>query len=258
MNTELTVRPVLEDPTPRVKQAPTPLKSLKHIYLPSDDGTDENLLILLHGLGDTNVSFSKLGRQLHLPQTATLAVRAPEKVPYLDEEAYQWCESFDNFGELLARPNPSSVLEFLEKLLDHLVQDCQWAPNKIHLFGFGQGGSIAVELGLRWWKNRCAESQDMRLGSIVSIGGPLMSYPTLTSLCTTPVLVFHRSGSESTKLSSGDLTAFKRGYVSIQEVKGKDGEGIPRSKTEWEPIMKFWSSCLSKRGILGLYEVTRN
>jgi len=253
MSTQLTVRPAV-DPIPPVKQAPTPLKSLKHIYQPSDDGSDENLLILLHGLGDTNVPFSKLGRQLHLPQTATLAVRAPEKVPYLYEEAYQWCESFDNFGELLARPNPSNVLELLGKLLDHLVQDCQWAPSKIHLFGFGQGGSIAVELGLRWWKSHWG-SLHMRLGSIASIGGPLLSYPTPTSLCTTPVLVFHRLGSESTKLSSEDLTAFKRGYVNIQEVKGEDGEGIPRSKAEWEPIMKFWSTYLSKSDALGLYEV---
>lgn len=67
-------------------------------YMHSDDGTDENLLILLHGLGklrsvlfskprdetsnllgDTHVPFAKLGRQLKLPQTAVLVLRAPEQ-----------------------------------------------------------------------------------------------------------------------------------------------------------------------------------
>lgn len=73
-------------------------------YTPSDDGTDENLLVLFHGLGacsriffdfythldtltvgDTHIPFAKLGRQLKLPQTATLTLRAPEKYnnPYL-------------------------------------------------------------------------------------------------------------------------------------------------------------------------------
>ena len=86
-------------PTPKTK--PLPKASaipVPFVYHPSDDRTDENLLILLHGLGeqsapptpvggstdiysagDTQVPFGKLGRQLHLPQTAALALRAPEQ-----------------------------------------------------------------------------------------------------------------------------------------------------------------------------------
>ena len=82
---------------PRVKVPPQPSSvPIPFSYTPSDDGTDENLLILLHGLGepwhqliechpdrrllgDTHVPFSKLGRSLKLPQTATLALRAPEQ-----------------------------------------------------------------------------------------------------------------------------------------------------------------------------------
>ncbi|KIJ51440.1 hypothetical protein M422DRAFT_58933 [Sphaerobolus stellatus SS14] len=256
MESVLNVRQSAEDTTPRVKPTPTVPKPLGQIYLPSDDGTDENLLILFHGLGDTHLPFSKLGKQLHLPQTAVLALRAPEKVPYLDgEEAYQWYESFDNLGELLSKPNPTAVLEFLEKLLDHLVRDCHWQPNNIHLFGFGQGGSVAVELGLRWWKLRGGEQAETRLGSIVSIAGPLLSYPTIPKPCTTPVAVFYREDSESTKLSAGDLTALRRGYGSIQEIKGSRGEGMPRNRSEWEGIMRFWSSYLSRRMGSELYEV---
>jgi len=178
-------------------------------------------------------------------------------VPYLDdEEAYQWYESFDNLGELLARPNPTAVLELLEKLLDHLVRDCQWPANRIHLFGFGQGGSVASELGLRWWKSHyTGNNPDSALASIVTIAGPPLSYPTLSKPCASPLLVFYRAESESAKLSGGDLAALRKGYGSIQEVEGTRGEGMPRNKTEWEGIMRFWGSHLSRRLGSGLYEV---
>lgn len=175
----------------------------------------------------------------------------------MEDEGYQWYQSFDNLGELLPNPNPSRVLDLLEKLLEHLVNDRKWPPNKIHLFGFGQGGSIASELGLKWWRTHGgANKPESRLGSIISIAGPLLSYPTLTTPCPTPVLIFHRPKSEQTFLTSDDIVAFKKGYGSnIREVIGNSKEGMPSSRDEWEPIMKFWSSCLSKRSGSGLYQV---
>ncbi|KAI0632647.1 hypothetical protein C8Q77DRAFT_1158130 [Trametes polyzona] len=88
-------------------------------------------------IGDTHIDipFANLGCQLHLPQTATLALRAPEKNPYLYEEAYRWYTSFDPLGELLDRPNPTPVLELLSKVVNHLVKDCAWPPQRIHFFG---------------------------------------------------------------------------------------------------------------------------
>ena len=82
-------------PSPRQKPSPPSRKApLAFAYTGSTDGTDENLLILFHGfgmcdgdprrvsdhlisLGDTHVPFTKLGRSLNLPQTATLAIRGP-------------------------------------------------------------------------------------------------------------------------------------------------------------------------------------
>jgi len=54
----LNVQATTEDRAPRVKRAPE--LPLVHIYNPSDDGTDENLLILLHGLGELTL-FPRLG-----------------------------------------------------------------------------------------------------------------------------------------------------------------------------------------------------
>ena len=45
------------DPRPRVKIPPqATCVPVPFSYTPSDDGTDENLLILLHGLGEPSVS----------------------------------------------------------------------------------------------------------------------------------------------------------------------------------------------------------
>ena len=176
-------------------------------------------------------------------------------MPYLYEEAYQWYESFDSLGEILAMPNPTHVLDLLEKFIEHLMLECQWSPNRIHLFGFGQGGSVAAELGLKWWKARGTQNSDALLGSIVSVAGPLLSYPTLSSPCPTPVLVYYRPMSEATKMALGDLSAFSKGYGGVQKVRGADGDGMPRSKEDWEPIMRFWSANLSTWNDPGLYEV---
>jgi hypothetical protein len=53
----LTVQPTSEDPSPRVKPVPKIQHLFRHIYHASEDGTDENLLILLHGLGELTSSW---------------------------------------------------------------------------------------------------------------------------------------------------------------------------------------------------------
>lgn len=222
--------------SPRQKAEPKDLP-VPFFYHASDDGTDENLLILLHGLGDTHLPFSKLGLSLKLPQTAVLALRAPEQVPFLDEPAFQWYTSFDDLGDLLDRPNPTQALELMSKVLTLLRDECGWALNRIHLFGFAQGGSVSAEIGIRY-----------SLGSIVTVSGPLLSYPTLSQLSATPILVVYRGPSSAAE--------FKKGFQSVTEVKLDGHEaGMPDSREEWQPIMKFWSERLSRRPADGLYEV---
>ncbi|KAK7042452.1 hypothetical protein R3P38DRAFT_2890569 [Favolaschia claudopus] len=234
----------VEDLSPRVKKPPQTQKiSVPFFYAASDDGTEENLLILLHGLGDTHIPFSKLGRQLKLPQTAVLAIRAPDQVPFLYEESYAWFTSFDDLGELIERPNPTPALQLMERTIRHLSDDCAWPLNRIHLFGFAQGGSVAAELGIKM----CRET----LGSIVTVSGPLLSYPTPSTLSLTPVLVAYRPSA----VPSSALAAFKKGYNRVVEHRMAADGGMPASKPEWEPIMRFWSEVLARRRMEGLYEV---
>jgi hypothetical protein len=173
------------------------------------------------------------------------------RIPYLYEEAFQWYESFDPLGEVIASPNPTKGLDFLAGVLSHLTKDCSWPPQRIHLFGLMQGGSVAAEGVLGWWRQQPQSAGPTdALGSLVSIAGPMLSYPTIARPCPTPVLVFERSNT----MPSDALTAFRKGFSMVTGVK-KPGEGMPRSKEEWEPIMRFWSEQLRRRQVDGLYEV---
>lgn len=55
----LSVAPSIVDPWPRTKPRPTRSGlGLEFAYSPSDDGIDENLLVILHGLGTHIPSWS--------------------------------------------------------------------------------------------------------------------------------------------------------------------------------------------------------
>lgn len=258
--TQINVHPIQQSPH---KLTPTTTKFV-FAYAPSSDGVDENLLILFHGFGDTHVPFARLGASLKLPQTATLAIRAPQLIPFLfpeDPEGFQWYPTYSDLGELLTKPDPTPVLQDLLELLDHLVNDCHWQASNIHLFGFAQGGSVAAELALRYWKHPGSGSRDsgdaanlrsrhVTLGSIVTISGPLLSYPTNIA-CPTPILIVHRPNSEDSALTNAAIAAFKKGFTGRVVEERLDGpptrEGMPSSRAEWEPIMRFWSDVLSRR-----------
>jgi pimeloyl-ACP methyl ester carboxylesterase len=187
------------------------------------------------------------------------------RIPFLYEQAFQWYDSFDALGDLLAHPNPTPALELLLKIVRHLVDDCGWHPGRVHLFGFAQGGSVAAEFGLRWWRTElertkitsvdAPDKEPRALASVVSVCGPLLSYPTLDRRCPTPVLVAHRPPPSESALPPNALAAFRKGYNAVTDVNIGPGEGMPRSKNEWEPIMRFWSERLQRGEMEGLYEV---
>ncbi|GAA6018798.1 hypothetical protein JCM8202_002236 [Rhodotorula sphaerocarpa] len=235
-------------------------RALRYEYAASRDGIDANLLILFHGLGDTAKPFAQLGQSLNLPQTAVLALQAPGRIPLLEEEAFQWWDSFDQLGEIIPNPNPSKTLALLTKVLDHLTSPspsgCAWHPSQIHLFGFAQGGSCAGELALLWSRSHPPAEH---LGSLVSISGPLLSHPTVSAPAKTAVCLAHRAGEERAM----GVPSWRKGFQTAQEVKlpgGRGREGMPRGMDEWREIMRFWSERLVRKSALELagdvYEVS--
>jgi predicted esterase len=273
----------VKKPAPDAVKLPGELSSLKFSYTPSPDGVDSNLLVLFHGLGkngfesesfspldlfltahvlqnhlaqlgDTQFPFHRLGTSFKLPQTAVLALRAPGRVPLLEEEAYQWWDSFGPLGEPIPHPDPTSTIDVLVRLVDHLVESCSWPGDAIHLFGFAQGGQAAAELVLalrRPERRRRGGKGPTALGSLTTVEAPLLSFPTIDpeSRSETPVLVWRRENNRSVSRAP-----YEKGFKHVREVVarrrvggGGGDEGMPRGQEEWKGVMEFWADRLRRR-----------
>lgn len=129
-----------------------------------------------------------------------------------------------------------------------------------------------AEFGLWWWREKqllvarkalspsetIPEIPVTSFGSIITVSGPLLSFPSLSIPSPTPLLAVLRPPPSELALTPDDVSAFKRGFQVMKEVKyeRQDG-GMPESQAEWEPIMRFWSERLERRvgEEAGLYEV---
>lgn len=205
-------------------------RQAKFEYIPSADGVDSNLIIYLHGLGDNISQFINLSKKLHLPQTASLVLEGPVPVPFFDE-ARMWYQSFDMLGNLIQNPDPRVALNLLNDLIQTLTSKFGWDHRNIHLFGFAQGGSVAVEY---------ARSSNVRLGSVVNVLGPLLSYATGNSKSETPICIFTRP---SRNVLGG--SNFNKAFIEVKIFEGdKPGDEMPKDHGEWSGILKFWSDVL--------------
>ncbi|KAN0063716.1 hypothetical protein ACQY0O_003766 [Thecaphora frezii] len=251
----------------------SPLLPTAFSYFPAPSSTESNLLILFHGLGDTQRPFATLGQSLQrtLPQTAVLSVQASKRVPFLDEgeEAWMWWDTFDSLGEILTKPNPTSTVAGIQALLDYLTapredSGCAWPPFALHLFGFGQGGSVALESAVAFAKKRRqiaahsggaappTDPKTVELGSVVSICASLVSHPTLDPLLSTPILYVHRTPAASATTVASLRKATRALQIEKFDPIGAPGgevvtEAMPRNQREWDPVMRFWSRLLRNR-----------
>jgi len=230
----------------RTKPVPSSsvLKPWDFDYAPSPDGKDANLLIMFHGMGDTKTAFAGLGRQLNLPSTAILSLQAPLLLPLLESPAWSWYNTFTPMFEPLPNPSPAPTIPPLMKLLETLTSaEIGWSLDRIHLFGWGQGGTMALELALVVGKDGVERSN--RLGSVVSVCAGLLSHPSSPLDLETPALLFLRQqGAAGRKVESTMKRAFKR----VEVVRGEAGRGedMPRGRAEWEGIMRFWGEVLHR------------
>ncbi|KAL8705709.1 MAG: hypothetical protein Q9201_001184 [Fulgogasparrea decipioides] len=204
-----------------------------------------NILIFLHGLGDTKESFTHLANQMSLPETTCISLQGPNSLPF-DLGGFHWGDdiTFDQSAGTMdydtGFDQSSKVVgqEVIEKVL---IQKYGYKPRNILLFGYGQGGmtAIAAALTLR-----------MELGGIVSIGGPRPS--SVSNLedggikNETPIIVL--GGSSSTLITQSALTSLKDTFRYVEYAKwSKPGDGMPRNKDEMLPIMKFFARRLQSR-----------
>ncbi|KAH8553205.1 Alpha/Beta hydrolase protein [Umbelopsis sp. PMI_123] len=231
---------------------------LTFTFTPSADNVNLNLLILLHGLGDTEEPYRKLGINLKLPQTATMAIQAPEPVPYMDD-GYQWFPSFDLLtGDMLTPADPNRMKglirtrALLSKLVQHLINDCSYLPSNIFFFGFSQGGTVALDQVLF--------GDHKNLGGVVSISGYLLEEQAHEKIAGDKfkgnILVTQGDNDRTIgekRAAEKKLEIIKKycddsAKVSHFFVSGKD-HSMPKSQLEWRAIHTFFSINLARRNI---------
>lgn len=139
-------------------------------------------------------------------------------------------------------PNPTRILSDLDELVAEL-KTCGWEEEGLHWLGFGQGATVAAEFALSYGRKHA----NRRFGSIVSVTGPLLSHPTAKPNGT-PLLAVHRPA-RSSALSVSQLASLKKGFVDVQEVKFRSGEGMPRGAEEWRVVMTFWAKHLLREDV---------
>ena len=200
-----------------------------------------NILILLHGLGDTNDSFTAFGKQLALPETACISLQAPTALPF-NLGGYHWGDDiyFDSSnGQMDVDTGFQKAAKAIKEgiITQVLVRKCGYSPRNILLFGFGQGGMAALATSVR---------MEEELGGIISIGGPMPASCTLIKKSMAPVLVL--GGLSDTLVTRSAVNRLKTAFDTVEYHKwAKSGDGMPGNREEMLPIMKFFARRLRSR-----------
>jgi len=207
-----------------------------------------NVLILLHGLGDTHQSFKTFAERLQLPETACLSLRGIAGLPF-DLEGFHWGDDMI-FDQVTGDMDIDTGFKRANKVLledvirETLVKKCGYKLREILLFGFGQGGMVAL--------NVAAELGGEELGGVVSIGGVLPEKAAVLEegkKSRTPAILCKGSKNSAVKASHAQRLKDTFEFVEIKEWK-KTGDGMPSNRDEMMPIMQFFARRLrSTKGV---------
>jgi predicted esterase len=212
-----------------------------------------NILLLLHGLGDTAASFTKFAEAIRLPETTIVTVQGTAPLPF-DLGGFHWGDdvSFDSAtGALdmdagLTRSTKTLVSDVVRGTL---VQKCGYALREIMVLGFGQGGmaalAIARQIGLKG--NGDVGGEIGALSGVISIGAP---YPLSGSRAgdknRTPVLLV--AGRDSVAVSDEAVRRTKQVFEFVEVSRyARKGDGMPSSREEMLPVMQFFARRLRSR-----------
>ena len=150
-----------------------------------------------------------------------------------------------------------------EVVLDILVRKCGYRLREIMILGFGQGGMVglvcAKEVGRRVRElGTPAGAGGEDLAGVISIGAPFpLSGSTTGSKNRTPVLLV--AGRDSVVVSDGAVRRTESVFEFLETARyQRKGDGMPRSRYEMMPVMRFFARrLLSRQGVPeGAVEVT--
>ncbi|CAI7594271.1 unnamed protein product [Penicillium crustosum] len=234
---ELTVTVTPAPPSPSQSTSPAP-----------------NILLLLHGLGDTAASFTKFAEAIRLPETTIVTVQGTAPLPF-DLGGFHWGDdvSFDSATGALdmdAGLTRSTRILVSDVVRGTLVQKCGYALREIMVLGFGQGGmaalAIARELGLKGSGN--TDSGEVgALSGVISIGAPYpLSGSRVGDKNRSPVLLV--AGRDSVAVSDEAVRRTKQVFEFVEVSRyARKGDGMPSNREEMLPVMQFFARRLRSR-----------
>ncbi|KAJ6155509.1 hypothetical protein N7470_006075 [Penicillium chermesinum] len=193
-------KPTSRRPSPQSSPPPPQARS----------GPAPNILLLLHGLGDSATGFSAFGRALNLPETTVVTIQGPAPVPF-DLGGFHWGDdvSFDSSTgglDMDAGFNKSTRL-LREVIRDVLMTKCGYRAREILVLGFGQGGMAGLMIGREFGGGSEAEA----LAGVVSIGAAFpLSGSAAGAKSRAPVLLL--AGRDSVVVSDSAVKRTKGGF----------------------------------------------
>lgn len=147
-----------------------------------------------------------------------------------------------------------------EVLVGSLVKKCGYRLREIMVLGFGQGGMLGLAVARELGRGRSdIEVESGReLAGVVSIGAPFpLSGSTVGDTNRTPVLVL--AGRDSVVVSDAAVRRTQGVFEFVEVARyQRKGDGMPRSREEMMPVMRFFARrLLSRQGVPeGSVEVT--
>ncbi|PNS16552.1 hypothetical protein CAC42_286 [Sphaceloma murrayae] len=223
--------PLMSDFSPNLTLTITP---------PPSGQPPTNILILLHGLGDSHVPFARLGEQLNLPNTACIAIKGPNALPF-EATSFHWCDDviFDSSTNGL---DPDGGFKEIARVLtddviEHgLIDNCGYKPRDIVFLGLGQGGMAALNVAVQYPKE---------MGGVISIGGALPGAAPASSEPKSKTPVICVSGVDSQWVTTGGEEKLKNNFLHVAVSKyRRRGDTMPKDREEMMPIMQFFASRL--------------
>lgn len=138
-------------------------------------------------------------------------------------------------------PNPSSLASTRNALIQEIKQlivKTKYNTTQIFLFGFGQGGTVALDLALY---------SDIQFGGCISVSGFLFDdTPKIVNQNANCLLSFSERNEDVNK-----SWLFKRKItgVELEKIHGKVPNTLPQSEDEMRKIMAFLASRLFLRNM---------
>ncbi|KAF4318134.1 hypothetical protein G195_008515 [Phytophthora kernoviae 00238/432] len=222
----------------------------------------QNVLVFLHGHGDSHEPFARLGTQMALPQTAVVSLRAPLELPF--GLGFTWMEDLDDQGDVIPSDVPHAqrsqslqvARDYVWNFLRVLHNDYGWSYSRLFLFAFSQGACVAFHLAMTL-------PQDVRLGGVVlvaggAIAGPHSSATGDADAAATPMLQITGAADTTypTALAERSRREFKRRHTQkvaaelfTSVVRPHKAHAMIDSRQDMQHVMFFFSKHLYLRNV---------